>query len=137
LKLNFEFDPTQAISFKIEGLPPSTNRIWRSGRKHGKVFVYRSKEYLDWIKDVDYQWLVQRGQQPKKFISGKFIAYIGITPPDARRRDLDNSAKALLDFCVRARIVDDDHLAQFIISEMKTPNASAPGCELKIIAYKP
>lgn len=84
--------------------PPSVNRLWRVGRKR----VYRSKAYLDWIRQADACWLMQKQKAPVKQIHGFFQAEIIVVRPDKRRRDNSNLPKALYDFCERIQVIDDD-----------------------------
>ena len=39
----------------LDGLPPSTNSLWRHTRKDGKPVTYRTKRYMTWIKASGWQ----------------------------------------------------------------------------------
>lgn len=47
-------------------------------------------------------------------ISGHFVALLQVVRPNKRRADLDNRTKAVLDYCVRLGVVEDDSLCKMI-----------------------
>jgi Holliday junction resolvase RusA-like endonuclease len=108
-----------SMSTVIElSLPPSTNRLWRTGR--GRVF--RSKPYMTWLSTAGWELKAQR---PGK-IRGPVAIAVVAGRPDQRRRDLDNIAsKALLDLLVAHGVVEDDSKVVRIASGWDS--AIAPG----------
>jgi len=65
---------------------------------------------LPWPPSVNHYWH-QRGS--RRFLSAKARDYsvavsIVLRPPDRRRRDIDNTAKAILDALAGAGVYDDD-----------------------------
>jgi len=82
--------------------PPSVNTYWRNiGR--GRTIV--SKNGRDYHVAVMTAVLVKG--RPKTF-GGRLAVEMVVYPPDLRRRDLDNSAKALLDSLTKASVYEDD-----------------------------
>jgi len=81
--------------------PVSVNRYWRTFR--GRVIV--SAIGRQYQKDVAS---AVAGIMPAKPIEGRIAVEILLHAADARRRDIDNSAKALLDAMTKAGIWQDD-----------------------------
>lgn len=87
--------------------PPSVNRLWRYKGKQ----VYRDPKYVAWIREAG--WVIK--SQKLKKISGPFRAEIVLTPPDKRKRDLDNIIKATLDLFQTMEIIENDQLCHHLI----------------------
>lgn len=86
--------------------PPSVNRVWMRA-KAGKRHVFSAPAYVKWKRASDnlIGSLAQlRGVKP---LPGCFEATI-ILSEKHTRIDLDNSAKSVLDYAVRACLVVDD-----------------------------
>jgi Holliday junction resolvase RusA-like endonuclease len=79
--------------------PPSLNALWR----HDKGRVHRSKEYDQWRHDAG--WTLKEQKPPS--IAGWCSIRLSASIP-ARRRDLDNLMKALLDLLVAYRVIEND-----------------------------
>ena len=82
-------------------LPPSLNRLWRQGQS-GKV--YRSPEYMNWLKAAGWELAAQRPTSIPSPVAVTLKAGI----PGHRRRDLDNIAKATLDLLEQQGVVTND-----------------------------
>lgn len=82
-------------------LPPSMNRLWRTGKGGA---VYRSPKYEAWRVPAMWQASVQA--KGIKF-EGSYKLTLLAVRPDKRKRDLDNLFKAASDCLVAAGIVDD------------------------------
>ena len=102
-------DLTIALSF-----PPSVNHYWRhvamplgKGKKGFSVRALISEKGRAYKLTVCREVLSQRAALG---ISGPVRMYIAFCPPDRRRRDVDNYAKALLDSLVEAKVLEDDSL---------------------------
>ena len=109
--------------------PVSTNALWRVGK--GRVF--RSKRYVEWIRQADALWMTQK-HKVREPILGKFTATIALAPPDKRKRDLDNvGTKAVLDFLQRVRIIENDSNAVDIRVSWLPPS-KVPSCQVTIEA---
>ena len=89
-------------------LPPSVNRLWRTTKGGG---MYRSNKYTEWRTAAIWQTSVQVRSQT---IPGKFKATFHFVRPDKRRRDLDNLIKAAMDVVVSTKLVEDDHLCEWL-----------------------
>lgn len=84
--------------------PPTLNNLFKNvGKKR-----VRSAEYDAWIRAAN---LALRAQRPAKHL-GSFRATIVLTRPDRRRRDIDNTVKAIMDLLTKAGAIEDDCLAQ-------------------------
>lgn len=88
------------------GWPPSVNRYWRhpsSGRLAGRHLV--STEGRVYRALVAQSALLHAIHTP---VTGRIDIELLASPPDRRRRDLDNILKSLLDALVHARVLEDD-----------------------------
>jgi crossover junction endodeoxyribonuclease RusA len=98
--------PIETIRLTLP-LPPSVNRLWRTGRGR----LYRSAEYAAWRNEAIWSIKLQaRGAS----IAGPYSIAVEFQRPDRRRRDLDNLLKALSDALVDAGVLEDDSDAQEI-----------------------
>lgn len=97
--------------------PPSVNNYKKLGRlvktKSGKTYQQRLNS--EETKTFYYQvYMLSKMQVPSewgKFASSGTISYdlrVTVSPPDKKRRDIDNILKVLLDSLVRAHIINDD-----------------------------
>ncbi len=86
--------------------PPSVNTYWRSPNKGplaGRILIsekgrlYRTSVYAAILEQIGL-----------KKIKGKLSVVIVAHPPDARRRDLDNLFKGVLDSITHAGVWADD-----------------------------
>lgn len=86
--------------------PPTLNNLFKNVR-NGRV---KTAEYDAWIQAARLLLMAQRpGSQ-----SGSFRATIILGKPDRRRRDIDNTVKAIMDLITKAGVIEDDCLAQSI-----------------------
>lgn len=87
--------------------PPSVNRIWRTPRKGplaGRVLLAADgREYRRTVAAIS---LVTLGGTPQ--IESRLSVVMRLSPPDRRKRDIDNSAKAVLDALMHAGVYRDD-----------------------------
>ena len=86
--------------------PPAVNNLYMNVGKRR----IRSKRYDAWLADA----AVMLRKQNAPAVLGRFTFFMRCSPPDRRKRDLDGLAKAPLDFLVKARVIEDDSLAQQI-----------------------
>jgi crossover junction endodeoxyribonuclease RusA len=80
--------------------PPSVNHYWRRAGSH----MHISAEGRRFRADVTAMLFGQL----RKPLEGELDVEVSLYPPDRRRRDVDNSAKALLDAVQHAGIYQDD-----------------------------
>lgn len=99
--------------------PPAVNNLFLNV---GKRRV-RTKRYDAWIADA----AVMLRKQDVGQLAGRFNVSIRCSPPDRRKRDLDGLAKAPLDFLVKARVIEDDSLAQSLTLSWSLLMPAEPG----------
>lgn len=83
--------------------PPSANHTWRVVRGQNRVVL--SKAARNFRARV-YARLLAAGAKP---VSGPVALVIYVHAPDARKRDIDNLLKALLDALQHAGLFADDY----------------------------
>ena len=100
--------------------PPSLNNLFRNDGDGGRKPTGR---YAEWRRiAATHLWLgYKRTEQPVN---------ITITVEDKGRRDLDNCAKAVLDFCVAHRIILNDD--RKIVREITMRWGDIDGCIVEI-----
>lgn len=114
--------------------PPSTNKIWMRS-KAGKRAVFTSPEYSAWKRAADDLIASMAQFRGVKPIGGAFEAHI-ILSEKHTRIDLDNAAKATLDYAVRCNLVIDDgpqYLRKLLIEWGYAPH----GCRLILRPREP
>jgi len=103
--------------------PPSTNRLWRCptrGPLRGRHML--SKEARAYKDEV--------GILAQSFFLSAILGPVGIRllvhPPDKRRRDLDNTLKAILDSLTGHAYTDDSQIARLEVErgEVERPHGS-------------
>lgn len=102
------------IAFRLD-YPPSVNKYWRSWRGHvvlsgdGKRYRSAAAEYAR--------------ASP---LTGRLAVSLQLTMPDNRKRDIDNTAKAVLDAIGHAGIwLDDSQVDRLLIERL---GIEPPGC---------
>jgi crossover junction endodeoxyribonuclease RusA len=96
------------IILEWDGVPPSTNRVWRNTR--GKTYLapevirYRQKVAAEMFGALPSPW--------------KWVGVdISISPPDRRRFDIDNRTKALFDALTHCGFWwDDECVVEFKVT---------------------
>lgn len=106
-------------------IPPSVNRLWRSGRTAaGRVVVYRATAYAAWM-EAEALALRLAGARP---VPAPVRVAVVVHGGKGFRvnRDLNNCSKALLDLLVRAGVVADDDVRHVVEESYRyLPPASA------------
>lgn len=87
--------------------PPTLNNLFKNAGARGRV---KTQAYNCWLQEA---LLILRAQRAPKH-TGSFRATIVLTRPDRRRRDIDNTVKALMDALKKGGVIEDDHLAQSV-----------------------
>lgn len=107
-----------AVQYGIElPWPPSVNHYWRMF--NGRMLI--SEKGRNYKKEVGYRLLTLK--IPK--LIGRIRISIELFPPDKRRRDIDNVAKAILD-SLSPHLYDDDSQVDrlTIIRDLPKPEGS-------------
>lgn len=95
--------------------PPSTNRLWRRGKRPGSIYL--DPKYKAWRNEADLK-IIQARREGLCRVAGRFTASIVL---DKRRRrgkvDCDNRIKAVLDALQRMLVIDDDSMADKVTVE--------------------
>lgn len=94
-----------ATSLELElPWPPSVNHLWRRGRRG----MFKSRNGKDFERQC---WAIWAAAGSPVLPAGMPVTVeIELRPPDRRRRDIDNLAKAVLDALVRVGAIEDDSL---------------------------
>lgn len=107
----------ELVSLTIQlAMPPSTNRIWRSAVKGGRVRTYRAREYAAWM--IAAAWRVKQAVQSQGAVKGDVRVRLGFWPRD-KRADLDNRIKPLLDSLVKGGAIENDNRVVHIEAEWR------------------
>lgn len=99
--------------------PPSNNRMWRTptkGKLAGRTML--SEAGRRYRMDVAAA-LIVAGTPRASYHGCRLAVSIYASPPDRRKRDLDNLPKAILDALVHADIIRDDSDIDLLIIERK------------------
>jgi crossover junction endodeoxyribonuclease RusA len=100
--------------------PPTVNHYKRPGRltktKTGKI--YQPQVNTDATTRFYYQvWMLIRGNNIKSLGGAVLSLELDVYPPDARKRDIDNVIKPLLDSLQKANLFDDDYqIARLLVT---------------------
>jgi len=94
--------------------PPSVNRLWRAAR--GRVHL--DPKAREWRERAQWALKVRWGRQPP--LEGPVVVHILAVPPDNRRRDLDNLAKAVLD-ALQGVVIGDDSQTRRLLLDRTEP----------------
>ena len=101
--------------------PPSVNHVWQK-TKTGRVYL--SKAGRTFRTAVMAQVMIARakGKMPKQPFTGALDVTVSLTPPDRRRRDIDNGLKALFDALTHAGVWrDDSQIKNVAVNLAETP----------------
>lgn len=96
------------LMFKLP-YPPSVNSLYAIVRGR-KVLSKKGRLYKELVAR-EIKWT----SEP---LDGNIMVDITIWPPDKRRRDIDNVAKALLDSLTYSRLYHDDSQIKKLVIEM-------------------
>lgn len=82
--------------------PPTVNSLYANVPGKGRV---KTERYKTWVQAAGWNILAARPQP----LEGPFILEMILYVADAKRRDVDNTVKPVLDLLVEHRLVEDDH----------------------------
>jgi len=105
----------EAISIFLP-YPPSGNHMWKhtKGGNH-----YLQKKAKDYYEAVAFQI---RSEGKMIGIDQPISVYCRISPPDKRRRDLDNAWKVIGDALTKGYLWQDDHFIRRLTLEWLEPS---------------
>lgn len=83
--------------------PPPLSACFTNAAKRGRV---KTKRYIAWQQHAMYA----AGWQPS--LKGKVGVIVNATPPDKRKRDLDNLCKPIMDLLTTKGVIEDDSLVE-------------------------
>ena len=110
--------------YKIPIFPPTSNQIWRTV---GPKKVVLSKEARNWYKDAAL-FITGRGKNRV----GPWTVKLTLYPPNARKIDIDNRIKSVLDLFNRVEWwLDDSEVLDLRVFKMP-PCAIKPGVTVEI-----
>lgn len=99
--------------------PPSVNHYWKgSGNRR-----FLSRYAKDWHEAFHLAWI--EAGKPRM---GTAVVTIIATPPDSRKRDLDNIMKAVLDALVKVGAIQDDSIGHVAELHVYASKPAKPGC---------
>ncbi len=98
--------------------PPSVNHYW----KHTRNGTYIAKAGREYRQSVELAVLIAGG---RRNMTGRLSLSMAATPPDKRKRDLDNICKGVLDSLAKSGVYEDDsQIDELIVRRLKP---SKPG----------
>lgn len=107
----------------LSELPPSTNALFANSSR-GR---FKTPAYKAWISTAGWEL---REQRPKT-VAGAYALEMRFGRKN-KRRDLDNTIKAVSDLLVEHRVVEDDSLCRKIVAEWVTE----PGVHIMVVSTK-
>lgn len=108
--------------------PPSVNHYWH--RSGNRTYISEAgQRFLEQVRLV----ALERKVQP---ISDPVTLEAVLHPPDARKRDTDNTLKAVLDSLQKSGVLKDDNLVRRVNVEMSTP-VKGGTCSVVLRPYVP
>lgn len=113
--------------------PPTTNLIWRAGGRNGHA-MHLSAAATRFRTAVANAILIERSFRkiPPGQLDGDLSVEIRFMPPDARRRDIDNPIKSVLDAMTHAGLWWDDSQIKRLLVVMCAPAKDRKGFELVV-----
>lgn len=103
--------------------PPTVNHCW--GRAGKAVFL--SAKYKAFLNDVA---LVVAGTRLRQ--GDEYFLELSVTPPDRRKRDLDNVFKPILDALTRCCVWQDDSAVCFLTARRNEPSKTNAGVKVLV-----
>lgn len=97
--------------FELElSWPPSVNHVWRKAG-HRTILAGKAREFRI-VTASKVATARAEGRMPRQTITEPISVSMLLMPPDNRRRDVDNSTKAVLDALTHAGVWRDDSLVR-------------------------
>ena len=118
------------LTLELEGLPPSVNQMYRTGR--GSV-RYKKAEVSEW-QDAVASMMRQAWNNPRPYTE-EVEVHVLFTVGNHRRWDVDNRLKALLDCLAHGGVIKDDSQISGILALRKAGETSSTKIEVRQARY--
>lgn len=112
--------------------PPSTNRLWAIYGDGASKRLGTTNEYKAWQKHAGQVLMMNHALRGVEKILGPFRATIELQHIDAA--DLDNRAKACLDFAQTMEVISNDRNCRELHMRWVEASEAPQGCRLKLEA---
>ena len=103
----YEYQKFLLLELELEGLPPTVNHLYRTGRSGFRYKTERGRKYQEQISSL----LAEKWQR-RAPCSGDIEFCIEFTVKTRRKWDIDNRVKALQDCLSMSGIIEDDSQVQ-------------------------
>ena len=124
--------PVPSATDLVLPVPPPSNALFRNLTGRGRV---KTQVYIDWEGHAGWRLRLQRPVP----VPGRVMIVISIESPmagNARRGDIDNRVKAIIDLLVKQEVIDDDkHVVALCIAWAPPASASARVMILPVAPY--
>ena len=114
------------LSLEFEGLPPSVNAMYRTGKGSKR---YKKPEVSEWQDEIAA--LMRRAWDNPRPYTGEVELHILFMVSNKRRWDVDNRLKALLDCLAHGGVIKDDTQISGILAQRQTGEASSTKIEVR------
>ena len=114
------------LSLEFEGLPPSVNAMYRTGRGSKR---YKKPEVSEWQDEVAS--LMRKAWDNPRPYTGEVEVHILFTVGNKRRWDVDNRLKALLDCLAHGGVLKNDSQISGILALREQGETSRTKLELR------
>ena len=114
------------LSLEFEGLPPSVNAMYRTGKGSKR---YKKPEVSEWQDEIAA--LMRRAWDNPRPYTGEVEVHILFMVSNKRRWDVDNRLKALLDCLAHGGVIKDDTQISGILAQRQTGEASSTKIEVR------
>lgn len=129
--LPFMAPPNRTFTIDLP-MPPSVNALWKPKAGQGRKGVVLSPAYISWKANADNLVLFKRSLRGLVTISTMFEATILLDSERGNRGDLDNRAKAVLDWAQSRAVILNDKFCRRLIMEWVGPRDAPEGCRLTV-----
>jgi crossover junction endodeoxyribonuclease RusA len=108
----------QTYTFRLPW-PPSINAMWRAVPRRGVILSARGRAFRAMAVAAIQ---AQRDDMPAELLTGRLAVRLQLYPPDRRKRDVDNLAKAPFDAITASAAVwlDDSQVDTLLIERRES-----------------
>ncbi len=113
------------LELEIEGLPPTVNHLYRTGRTGFRYKTETGCKYQEYVSSIlAHEW------QYKPAYTGDIELRIEFIVKSRRKWDIDNRVKALQDCLNMSGIIEDDSQVQILHVERRKGDADMTRLEI-------